>query len=117
MAVYHGTKAFIVSISEAIATELEDMKSDVSITCLCPGPTDTNFFSRADMEDTTVVHYKEQIMSNPEEVAKGGYKALMDGERLYVHGAMNKVTTFIRRVIPKSTQSKLQKKYYETHEE
>lgn len=117
LAVYHATKAFVVSISEAIATELEDTGSDVTITCLCPGPTDTNFFSRADMEDTNVVHYKDQTMSSPEEVAKGGYKALMDGERLYVHGAMNKVTTFIRRVIPKSTQSKLQKKYYEKYEE
>lgn len=117
LAVYHGTKAYVVSTSEAIATELEDMGSKVTITCLCPGPTETNFFSRADMEDTNVVHHKDKTMSSPEEVAKGGYQALMDGERLYIHGAMNKVTTFIRRAIPKSTQSKLQKKFYEKHEE
>lgn len=117
MAVYHATKAFVVSLSEALATELEDMGSDVTVTCLCPGPTDTSFFSRADMEETNVVHYKDKTMQSPDEVAKGAYKALMDGERIFIPGAMNKVTTFIRRAIPKSTQTKLQKKFYETYEE
>lgn len=117
LAVYHATKAFVVSLSEAIATELEDTGSDVTITCLCPGPTDTNFFSRADMEDTNVVHHKEKTMQQPEEVAKGGYEALMAGERIYIPGATNKVMTFVRRVIPKKLQSKMQKKFYEHHEE
>ncbi|PKD16198.1 hypothetical protein APR41_10450 [Salegentibacter salinarum] len=113
MAVYHATKAYVVSFSEALITELEDMDSNVSITCLCPGPTDTNFFSRGDLEDTNVVEHKDQFMASAEEVAKGGYKALMDNERIYIPGAKNNVTTFIRRVIPKSTQSKLQMKFYE----
>jgi short-subunit dehydrogenase len=117
MAVYHATKAYVVSLSEAVATELEDMESKVTVTCLCPGPTDTNFFSRADLEDTNVVHYKDKTMQSPEEVAKGAYKALMDGERIFIPGTTNKVSTFIRRVIPKSTQSKFQKKFYETYEE
>lgn len=117
MAVYHATKAYVVSLSEAMATELEDMGSKVTVTCLCPGPTDTNFFSRADMENTNVMHYKDQMMQSPEEVAKGAYEALMDGERIFISGASNKVTTFVRRVIPKSTQSKIQKKFYETYEE
>lgn len=117
LAVYHATKAYVVSLSEAIATELQDAGSEVSITCLCPGPTDTNFFSRADMEDTNVVHHKEKLMQQPEEVAIGGYKALMAGERIYIPGATNKVMTFIRRVIPKKLQSNLQKKFYEQHEE
>ena len=117
MAVYNATKAYIVSLSEALATELEEMKSDVTITCLCPGPTDTNFFSRADMENTKVVEHKEKTMQPPEKVAKGAFVALMDGERIFIPGTMNKVTTFIRRVIPKSTQSKMQLKYYERAEE
>ncbi|MDT0643501.1 SDR family oxidoreductase [Zunongwangia sp. F363] len=117
VAVYHATKAYVVSFSEALATELEDMGSDVSITCLCPGPTDTNFFSRADMENTEVVAHKDKLMQTPEEVAKGAYKALMNGERIYIPGAPNKVMTFIRRAIPKSLQSKMQKQFYETHEE
>ena len=117
VAVYHATKAYVVSLSEALATELEDMDSAVTVTCLCPGPTDTNFFSRADMENTNVVHHKDKLMAQPEEVAEGAYKALMEGERIYIPGAANKVTTFVRRVMPKSTQSKIQKKYYEIYEE
>lgn len=116
MAVYHGTKAFVVSLSEALATEFEDMESDVTITCLCPGPTETSFFVKADMMDTNVVKHKDKTMMQPEEVAEGAYKALMDGERIYIPGAMNKVTTFVRRAIPKSMQAKMQQKYYETSE-
>lgn len=106
LAVYHATKAYVVSLSEALATELEEMKSKVTVTCLCPGPTDTDFFSRADMEETEVVHHKDKLMIPPEEVAEGAYKALMDGERIFIPGTMNKVSTFIRRVLPKSVQSK-----------
>jgi len=117
LAVYHATKAYVVSLSEAIATELEDMGSKVTITCLCPGPTDTNFFSRADMENTNVVHHKDKLMITPEKAAQGGYKALMDGERIFIPGASNKIMTFSRRVMPKSVQARMQKKFYETHEE
>ena len=117
LAVYHASKAFVVSFSEALATELEDMGSAVTITCLCPGPTDTNFFSRADMQETNVVQHKEILMQAPEEITAGAYKALMNGERIYIPGAPNKVMTFIRRAIPKSLQSRMQKKFYETSEE
>jgi len=117
LAVYHATKAFVVSLSEALATELEDMGSAVTVTCLCPGPTDTNFFSRGDMENTNVVAHKDKMMESPEKVAEEGYDALMNGERTHIPGATNKVMTFTRRVIPKSLQSRMQKKFYETHEE
>jgi len=116
MAVYHASKAFVVSLSEALATEFEDMESNVTITCLCPGPTETAFFAKADMLDTNVYQNKEKTMMQPDEVAEGAYQALMDGERIYIPGAMNKVTTFIRRAIPKSMQAKMQQKYYETAE-
>ena len=105
LAVYHATKAYVVSLSEALATELEEMDSKVTVTCLCPGPTDTDFFSKADMEETNVVHHKDKLMMDPEEVAEGAYEALMDGERIYITGTNNKVSTFIRRVNPKSLQS------------
>ena len=117
MAVYHASKAYVVSLSEALATELNDMGSDVTITCLCPGPTDTNFFSGAHAENTKVYQNKEATMQSPEEVAAGAYNALMNGERVYIPGAMNKVMTFMRRVIPKSMQANMQKQYYETAEE
>jgi len=117
MAVYHASKAYVVSLSEALSTELNEMESDVTITCLCPGPTDTNFFSRANAKDTKVYKNKDKLMHTPEEVAEGAYKALMDGERIYIPGAMNKVMTFIRRAIPKSLQANMQKQFYESTEE
>lgn len=117
LAVYHATKAFVVSLSEAIATELDELESDVTITCLCPGPTDTDFFSRADLKDTRVYQNKEMMMQSPEKVAEGAYEALMDGERVYIPGATNKAMTFIRRVIPKSLQARMQKQFYEKVEE
>lgn len=88
MAVYHASKAFVVSLSEAMATELEDMDSDVTITCLCPGPTETAFFVKADMLDTNVYQNKEKTLMQPEEVAEGAYKALMEGERIYISGVV-----------------------------
>lgn len=116
-AVYHATKAYVVSLSEAMSIELEDMKSSVTVTCLCPGPTDTESFSKADMSDTLVMEFKDKIMHDPDEVARGAYKALMDEERIYIPGVANKIMTFVRRAIPRSTQSRIQKKFYESYEE
>jgi short-subunit dehydrogenase len=113
LAVYHATKAFVVSFSEALADELAD--TGVTVTCLCPGPTDTQFFSRADMEDTNVVQ-KGKLM-DPAEVARVGYQALMNGERIVIPGAMNKVMTFTRRLIPIGLQAKFNRKFYELSEE
>lgn len=73
LAVYHATKAFVLSFSESLATELED--TGVSVTALCPGPTDTDFFPKAGMMDTHAFQ-KANVMA-PQEVAEMGYKALM----------------------------------------
>ncbi|MHB1329144.1 MAG: SDR family NAD(P)-dependent oxidoreductase [Gemmatimonadales bacterium] len=112
LAVYHATKAYVVSLSEALAEELRD--TPITITCLCPGPTDTGFFETADMEDTRVYRNKDQTMMDPADVASAGYDALMRGDRLVIPGAMNKVMTFTRRVIPGALQAKMQKRFYET---
>lgn len=113
LAVYHATKAFVVSFSEALAEELKDR--NITVTCLCPGPTATHFFERADMEEAWIVQ-KGHIMS-AEDVARVGYKALKDGERVYIAGAPNKVLTFMRRVIPTSLQARIHKSLYESTEE
>lgn len=113
LAVYHASKAFVVSFSEAIAEELAD--SPVSVTCLCPGPTDTEFFARAHMEDSRVAQ-NESMLADPEDVAAGGYKALMNGDRVYVHGGMNKALTFMRRLMPESIQAKFNERLYESSE-
>lgn len=69
--VYHGTKAFIYSFSEAIRYELKD--SNITVTALLPGATDTDFFNKADMQESTIV--QETSLADPADVAKDGYEA------------------------------------------
>lgn len=85
-AVYNGTKAFIDSFSDALGNELKD--TEVTVTCLKPGATETEFFERADLMDTKVGTRKKD---DPADVAKTGYEALMKGERSVVYGVMNKL--------------------------
>lgn len=76
-AVYAATKAFILSLSEALQQELKEQKSDVTITLLCPPATETNFFHVAGAEDTKIGQSKK---ASPEEVAEAGYQGLLSGE-------------------------------------
>jgi short-subunit dehydrogenase len=85
-AVYNGSKAFIDSFADALNNELKD--SGVTITCLKPGATDTEFFERADMMDTKVGTMKKD---DPADVARTGYDAMMKGERSVIHGFHNKL--------------------------
>jgi short-subunit dehydrogenase len=108
LAVYHATKAFVLSWSEALATELED--TAITVTALCPGPVDTDFFPKADMVDT-MVFQKANVMP-PQEVAKIAHEAAMKGERVIIPGAMNKVMVTSRRLIGESVQAKKNEKIY-----
>jgi short-subunit dehydrogenase len=94
-AVYNGTKAFVDSFSEALRNELKD--TDVSVTCLMPGPTDTEFFRRAEMLDTKVgVDEKE----DPAVTAKNGFEAMMNGESSTVSGWGNKLQAAAAHILP-----------------
>jgi short-subunit dehydrogenase len=86
-AVYNGTKAFIDSFALALRNELKD--TGVTVTCLMPGVTDTNFFERADMMDTHVGTQSNK--ADPAEVARVGFEAMMDGEADVVAGLGNKL--------------------------
>jgi short-subunit dehydrogenase len=94
-AVYNGTKAFIDSFSFAIRNELKD--TGVTVTCLMPGVTDTEFFERADMMDTKVGQGKKD---DPADVAKAGFDAMMRGDGDVVSGWKNKIATSIASVTP-----------------
>lgn len=94
-AVYNGTKAFIDSFSFALRDELKD--TDITVTCLMPGPTDTEFFERADMMDTAVGQGKKD---DPAMVAKVGFDAMMKGEGDVVAGWKNKMQTAMATVTP-----------------
>jgi len=96
-AVYNGTKAFLNSFSFALRNELHD--TDVTVTCLMPGATETEFFARADMLDTKVGQAEKD---DPAEVAKTGFDAMMQGEGDVVYGWKNKLQTAMANVTPAS---------------
>ncbi|MEO7805445.1 MAG: SDR family NAD(P)-dependent oxidoreductase, partial [Steroidobacteraceae bacterium] len=95
-AVYNASKAFIDSFSWALRNELKD--SGVSVTCLTPGITDTNFFARADMLDTAVGRQSNKM--DPADVARVGYDAMVSGGGDVVSGWKNKLQAAIEAVIP-----------------
>ena len=94
-AVYNGTKAFVDSFSAALRNELKDTK--VTVSCLMPGATETNFFARANMLDTKVGTDKKD---DPADVAKDGFEAMMSGEAQVVSGWKNKVQAVAAHVTP-----------------
>ncbi|RJK94764.1 SDR family NAD(P)-dependent oxidoreductase [Vallicoccus soli] len=83
-AVYNASKSFLQSFTEALQNELKD--TGVTLTSLMPGPTDTEFFHRADMDDTTV---GQSSKDDPAQVAKQGFEALMDGKDKVVAGSVS----------------------------
>jgi uncharacterized protein len=89
-AVYNASKSFLQSFAEALQNELKD--TGITITSLMPGPTDTEFFSRADMDDTMV---GQSSKDDPAQVAEQGFRALMDGKDKLVAGS---VTTKLQGV-------------------
>jgi uncharacterized protein len=94
-AVYNGTKAFIDSFSFALRAELKD--TGVTVTCLMPGPTETEFFERADMLDTKVGQSEKD---DPADVAKTGFDAMMAGDGDVVSGWKNKLQTAMATITP-----------------
>lgn len=94
-AVYNGTKAFIDSFSHALRNELKD--TGVTVTCLMPGATETEFFERADLLDTKVGTQKKD---DPAEVARDGFDAMMKGEGDVVSGWKNKLQTAVASITP-----------------
>jgi len=101
-AVYNGTKAFIDSFSYALRAELKG--SGVTLTCLMPGATETDFFERADLLDTKVGQSKKQL---PDEVAEVGFKAMMDGVADVVSGWQNKLRAAIAAVAPATVMAEM----------
>jgi len=97
-AVYNGTKALLDSFSYALREELKD--SGVTVSCLMPGPTDTEFFQRADLMDTKVGVEKKQPA---QEVAEIGFKAMMSGDAAVIAGWKNKLQATFANVLPNET--------------
>jgi short-subunit dehydrogenase len=108
-AVYHGTKAFVTSFTEAVREEVKD--SGVTITILEPGVTATDFFHKADMERAKIV--AEGPQADPAKVAKDGYEALLAGKDKIVSGLMNKAQALVGNLLPDSTVASIMHKQAE----
>lgn len=110
-AVYNGTKAFLNSFSFALRDELKDSK--VTVTCLMPGPTETQFFARAHMLDTPVGEGKKD---DPAMVAKAGYDAMKDGDGDVAAGLKNKIQSAVANVLPSGLLAGMHRKMAEPNE-
>jgi uncharacterized protein len=95
-AVYNGSKAFLDSFAYALRNELKD--SGVTVTCLMPGPTDTDFFERADLLDTKMG--ADGHKDDPADVARTGFDAMEKGEPGVVAGLSNKLRVALANIIP-----------------
>ena len=108
-AVYNASKSFVQSFAEALRAELKD--TDVVVTSLMPGPTDTNFFHRAEMDDTRV---GASDKDDPAVVAKQGFDALMKGDEKVVGGsAKTKVQAAASKIMPDSAKAQMHRRMAE----
>jgi len=101
-AVYNGSKAFIDSFAAALNEELRD--TGVTVTCLKPGATETEFFHRAELEDTKVGQAKKD---DPADVAKVGWEAMLKGEAAVIYGLKNKMQVAAAGMMTDATTAKL----------
>jgi short-subunit dehydrogenase len=108
-AVYNASKSFLQSFAEAVQNELKD--TNVTITSLMPGPTETNFFHRADMDDTAV---GQSSKDDPAQVAKQGFDALMKGKDKQVAGSVTtKGMAAASSVLPDKVKAAMHRKLAE----
>jgi uncharacterized protein len=104
--VYAASKAYVLSLTEALAKEVEN--TNITITALLPGRTDTDFFYKADMENSR--EYQDHHLAEAKVVAEDGYKALMSGDSRVISGVQNKVMVSMMNTTPDSSNaSKMQK--------
>jgi uncharacterized protein len=108
-AVYNASKSFVQSFALALRNELKD--TGITVTSLMPGPTDTEFFERADMEDTKIGAGSKD---DPADVARDGFQALMDGdERVVSHSMSTKLQGKGSRLMPDSVKAEMHRKMAE----
>ncbi|HZI53159.1 MAG TPA: SDR family oxidoreductase [Chitinophagaceae bacterium] len=108
--VYHGTKAFVQSFSEAIRSEVKE--KGITVTTLLPGATDTDFFNKADMQESKTVEDKDKL-SDPAKVAEDGYNALMSGDDKVISGLKNKMSVAMSNLMTESAAADMTKKQQE----
>jgi len=109
MAIYYATKAYVLSFSEAIGNEFADQ--GVTVTTLCPGPTESGFEKAAALEDSGL--FKKQKVATSKSVAEYGYKAMMKGKTVAIPGFTNWLMTKIILLVPRGLVVKAVRKIQE----
>jgi len=99
MSIYYASKAFVLSFSESLDSELKG--TGVTSTAFCPGPTKTKFFTRAEMENITLVKNKIIAPMTAEKAARIGYKGMMKGKRIVIPGLMNHIGVLSVKFVPR----------------
>jgi short-subunit dehydrogenase len=110
MAVYHATKAYVLSFSEALHRELEPR--GIRVTALCPGPVETEFIAQAGVPEGTFPRF---LMRSAERVAREGYDGLMRGQRVVVPGSANKAATLLPRLLPRGIVLRMVRAFGRNH--
>lgn len=110
MAVYYATKAYVLSFTEAVAEEVAG--SRVTVSCLAPGPTDTEFAGKANL--TTSRLFRGGGAMSAAAVAQAGYEGWKDGKRLVVPGRRNRLGAFGVKFVPRGLATKVTKRLNST---
>jgi short-subunit dehydrogenase len=103
MAVYYATKAYVLSLSEALGEELRD--SGVTVTALCPGPTATGFQQRAELQGSRLLRVSPPMDAGV--VAQAGFEGMMRGKRVVVPGLTHQLQTTAVRFLPRNVVTRL----------
>lgn len=106
MAVYFATKSYVLSLSEAVAAELEG--TGVTITALCPGATSSNFFDNANMKNSRLA--TTGFLPKAADVARYGYEATIEGRTVAIHGIVNTILAESVRFIPRKVVTRIARK-------
>jgi short-subunit dehydrogenase len=99
MGAYAASKAYVLALTEALAEELRG--SGITITALCPGLTDTNMVASVKARSATAASMPSVLISDPKDVAREGYRALMAGRVIHVPGVPNRVSAAWAQVTPR----------------
>lgn len=105
MSVYYASKAYVLSFSKALAYELKD--TGVTVSVLCPGPTETEFQDRAGIQNSTLFSGKRMPVSTAREVAQAGFDGLMKGKEIIIPGLFNKIGAVGSRFSPSSITNRM----------
>jgi hypothetical protein len=97
MAVYHASKAYVLSFTEALHAELQ--ASGVRVCALCPGPVETEFFGRAGVPHN---YFPRFLNRSSKRVAREGYAGFMAGQRVVVPGKPNRIITLLPQLLPRA---------------